>query len=374
MSGTLVSLCVIVKNEERFLDRSLSSVSHLVDEIIIVDTGSTDNTVSIAQRFTDKVHHFKWINDFSAARNFAQSKASSEYIFRWDADWLFDSFSEAEFIKLKTTRFGGVNTVFFNWGVTINELEKPTSKALTDFIYKRDSFHWVLPIHELLVLNDNTVESTNLAFPNIYIQHLKDFGNTLVRTTQNLELMSVSLSSMSHTDFGYFRILKNYIAELYLQGKFEETVIYAEQYLNQFDDDSDNTATVLDFLITSLLRTHQVQSAHSILEIHHTRFQDLKRFHICCGDVELTLQNYIKAIEEYTKALLIDVEGKGFQIIDDERLEIHPRLMLAQLYFDQQLYNLSYQYANEIIQISQLQSNITTARQLILEIQFLQSI
>ena len=60
-----ISLCMIVKNEERILKRCLDSVRDLVDEIIIVDTGSTDATKRIAAGYTDKIYDFEWINDFS---------------------------------------------------------------------------------------------------------------------------------------------------------------------------------------------------------------------------------------------------------------------------------------------------------------------
>ena len=76
-----ISLCMIVKNEERVLKRCLDSVRDLVDEIIIVDTGSTDATKRIAAGYTDKIYDFTWIDDFSAARNFAFSKATKEYIY-----------------------------------------------------------------------------------------------------------------------------------------------------------------------------------------------------------------------------------------------------------------------------------------------------
>ena len=71
-----ISLCMIVKNEEKKLERCLSSYAPLMDEIIVVDTGSTDKTKEIASRFTDKIYDFEWINDFSAARNFAFSPSS----------------------------------------------------------------------------------------------------------------------------------------------------------------------------------------------------------------------------------------------------------------------------------------------------------
>ncbi len=77
---------MIVKNESSTLERCLNSVKNHVDEIIIVDTGSTDDTRDIAKKYTDKLYDFKWIDDFSKARNFALSKATKEWILILDAD------------------------------------------------------------------------------------------------------------------------------------------------------------------------------------------------------------------------------------------------------------------------------------------------
>ena len=86
---------MIVKDEESVLKRCLDSISPLVDEIIIADTGSSDATREIAALFTDKIYDFPWIDDFSAARNFSFSKASMDYIMWMDADDVFDmAFSE----------------------------------------------------------------------------------------------------------------------------------------------------------------------------------------------------------------------------------------------------------------------------------------
>lgn len=81
-----ISLCMIVRNEEKFLEQCLNSVKELVDEIIIVDTGSTDRTKEIAARFTDKVFDFKWADDFSAARNESLKWAKGDWILVLDAD------------------------------------------------------------------------------------------------------------------------------------------------------------------------------------------------------------------------------------------------------------------------------------------------
>ena len=80
------SLCMIVKNEEAVLERCLNSAAALADEIIVVDTGSTDATKEIAGRFTDRIYDFPWRDDFAAARNFSFSKAEGDYLMWLDAD------------------------------------------------------------------------------------------------------------------------------------------------------------------------------------------------------------------------------------------------------------------------------------------------
>ena len=81
-----VSLCMIVRDEEKNLEACLAPVADLFDEIIIVDTGSQDGTIEIARRFTPHVHHFQWCDDFSAARNESLRHATGDWIFWLDAD------------------------------------------------------------------------------------------------------------------------------------------------------------------------------------------------------------------------------------------------------------------------------------------------
>ncbi|MGY5190505.1 UNVERIFIED_CONTAM: glycosyltransferase, partial [Bacillus amyloliquefaciens DSM 7 = ATCC 23350] len=85
----IVSLCVIVKNEEEVLAGCLDSVKVIADEMVIVDTGSTDRTKEIAARYTDKNYDFEWVDHFAAARNFAFSKAEMDYILWLAADDIF---------------------------------------------------------------------------------------------------------------------------------------------------------------------------------------------------------------------------------------------------------------------------------------------
>ena len=81
-----ISLCMIAKNEEKYLEQCLNSVKELVDEIIIVDTSSTDKTKEIAKKFNAKIYDFKWIDDFSAARNESIKHAAKDWILVLDAD------------------------------------------------------------------------------------------------------------------------------------------------------------------------------------------------------------------------------------------------------------------------------------------------
>jgi tetratricopeptide (TPR) repeat protein len=81
-----ISACLIVRNEARFIGECLRSLAGIVDEIIIIDTGSTDDTLAIAEQFPVSIGHFRWVDDFSAARNHALAQAIHEWILYIDAD------------------------------------------------------------------------------------------------------------------------------------------------------------------------------------------------------------------------------------------------------------------------------------------------
>jgi glycosyltransferase involved in cell wall biosynthesis len=90
-SSPKLSLAMIVKNESRCLARCLQSVKAILDEIIVADTDSEDDTIKIARNFGAKVSNFKWVGDFAAARNFAIDKTSGDWILVLDADeWISD--------------------------------------------------------------------------------------------------------------------------------------------------------------------------------------------------------------------------------------------------------------------------------------------
>ena len=144
----LISLSMIVKNEEKFLPGCLESVRNVVDEIIIVDTGSTDGTILIAEKYGAKIYKFEWINDFSAARNEALSKASGEWILYLDAD---------ERLSEKSRD-------------TIRDLIKNSSENIAAYICTIESLHLQLDGQTEMHRGGYPRLFRNYGYPNIYFQ------------------------------------------------------------------------------------------------------------------------------------------------------------------------------------------------------------
>ncbi|MDE5548147.1 MAG: glycosyltransferase family 2 protein [Clostridia bacterium] len=146
-----VSLCMIVKNEQEVLARCLESVKDAVDEIIIVDTGSDDDTREIASRYTDKVYSYPWHDDFASARNFAFSKGTGDYLMWLDAD---DILPEGEAEKLSA--FCGVldteqpDFVECPYETTDGN-GNPSTTFFRERLLKREAgFQWVGRVHECI--------------------------------------------------------------------------------------------------------------------------------------------------------------------------------------------------------------------------------
>lgn len=163
-----ISLCMIVRNEEAVLDRCLSTVADLMDEIIIVDTGSTDGTKEIAKKYTNQVYDFEWCDDFSAARNCAFSKATMEYIYAPDADEMLDEENRRRFLLLKQCMVPEVEIVQMHY-ITRSEYNTTQNfkNELRPKLFRRlREFTWIDPVHETVRLDpvvfDSDVEILHL--------------------------------------------------------------------------------------------------------------------------------------------------------------------------------------------------------------------
>ncbi|MCI9242624.1 MAG: glycosyltransferase [Lawsonibacter sp.] len=146
-----VSLCMIVKNEEDVLGRCLDSAAELVDEIIIVDTGSTDSTREIAARYTDKIFDFPWRDDFAAARNESFSHAAMDYCLWLDADDVLLEEDQEKFRTLKEGLDPGVSVVMAPYHTGFDESGRVTFSYYRERLIKnRAGMHWVGAVHEVV--------------------------------------------------------------------------------------------------------------------------------------------------------------------------------------------------------------------------------
>ncbi len=143
-----LAITMIVKNEELTLERILAKLT-FADEIIIVDTGSDDKTVSIAQKYTSKVFFYKWDNDFAAARNYAISKVNADYFMWLDAD---DVIKDEDIIKFKNLKLKIKNEDIIMLPYVLNYNNKELS-FYRERIIKNKNHLFVGKVHEVIPLN-----------------------------------------------------------------------------------------------------------------------------------------------------------------------------------------------------------------------------
>lgn len=158
-----LSLCMIVKNEERCILRCLESVKDIVTQFIIVDTGSTDRTIPLIESFKEKypslevqIHSFTWVDDFSAARNFALDHAKGEYIFTLDADEYINPSDINQFKKLKKSLLKSTKIVWFRFfNVRVDGIPMYEDRMRVCRIFpNRSDLRYSRKIHEVLDFNE----------------------------------------------------------------------------------------------------------------------------------------------------------------------------------------------------------------------------
>lgn len=216
-----ISLCMIVKNEEKVLARCLDSIADLMDEIIIVDTGSTDATKEIAAQYTDQIYDFTWVNDFSAARNFSFSKATKDYIYVADADEVIDQENHQRFADLKELLLPEIEIVQMRY---CNQLAHGTAYNFDEEyrpkLYKRKrDFVWIEPVHEMVRLDPVVYDSE------IDIMHMPD----TVHSDRDFQVFQNQIAKGERLSK---RLHHMYAMELYISGK-DEDILAAESFFDQ---------------------------------------------------------------------------------------------------------------------------------------------
>lgn len=167
-----ISACYIVKNEAKNLAKSIKSLKNQVNEIVVVDTGSTDNTIAVARKLGAKVYSFPWQDDFSQARNFALSKAKGDWLILLDADEYFTSKTAGNIRQVirQAQQVDGLLVQLVNFDVDKAEVQNYFN-ALR-MVRKQAGLHYEGMIHEELKLSgDNTMKLAKVPANMLEIYH-----------------------------------------------------------------------------------------------------------------------------------------------------------------------------------------------------------
>ena len=220
-----LSVCMIVKNEERVLGRCLEGVSKVADELIVVDTGSEDRSAEIAAQYTDRVYHHPWQNSFSEARNYASSLATCDYVMWIDADEVITDENVDGIRRLKSDMPENIDVVFV---IERNDCGFFSDYILRDHIIRRcfaDRFQ--SNIHEAIHIDPAW---KRLYARDICILHRKEYVNEPTRNLDYLERAGRRPGGMTDRELAY------YSRELLVHGQPEKAVAAYRELCGRSED------------------------------------------------------------------------------------------------------------------------------------------
>ncbi len=246
-----VSACIITKNEEDNLPRLLDSIKGKFDEVILVDTGSTDKTTEIAKNYGCKVYEKEW-KGFSDARNYAVSKANGDWIWHFDADFELE---DSEFERFKnilnlikdSDDFDGISVTYRN----LNEKGEVKSISSTVHIHKKDKdIIWIGKVHERI----HNLKKNQIVTPpyTVYVNH---YGYAVAsvqkeKAKRNLDLLFQELEEIDKNSDEYvmklFYIIQSYVALSSFDEKyFKDVIKYSDEIFKRFENVEDRDS-ILD--------------------------------------------------------------------------------------------------------------------------------
>lgn len=318
--GIRISLCMIVKNEETSLARCLDSVKGIADEIVIVDTGSTDRTRQIAAQYTDCIFDFEWVDDFAAARNFAFDQASCEYIMWLDADDVFEPQDRAKLIALKQSLDPAVDSVTMDYNLSFTPEGKVSYSLRRNRLVRRDrQFRWIGAVHEYLAVAGNLLHS------DVAVTHKKD----KVYTDRNLRIYrkrEQAGEDFSPRDLYYFG------NELKDHAFHEEAITYYEKFLD----------TGLGWVEDRIAACQKIADCEAVLKrperesaaLFRSFAYDLPRAEVCCrlGGYFADREDYRQAIFWYEQAVQANRPGDPMVVLNEAAWTWMPHLQLCVCY------------------------------------------
>lgn len=316
-----ISLCMIVKNEEDVLEMCLSSVYDIVDEIIIVDTGSTDKTKEIAKKYKCKIYDFKWINDFSAARNYSFSKATSDYILWLDADDIFLEEDRDKFKKLKKTINNKVDAYSMFYNYAFDEDENVILRFRRNRIVKRSkNYLWHGFVHEYISIKGN-VNNTDICITH---NRVHDSGK------RNINIYEQKIAEGYTLDA---RDTYYYAKELFDNELYEKSLIIFNEFLDNKE------GWIEDKIVACGKIADYYNSKKDYLQCRKYCFKsfeyDLPRGEFCCrlGLSYFNENEYKKAIFWYDLATKVQKPSSDWGFINESDYTWLPHLQLCICYY-----------------------------------------
>lgn len=201
-----LSVCIIAKNEEKHLEECLKRLAPYGFEIVLTDTGSTDRTLAIAEKYTGRIFHFDWCDDFSAARNFCMEKASHDWILSIDCDEYIEKI-DLSFLNLcmenHPDRAGRIlirNRFLQNGQVTFEQTR-------VSRLFNRRYFHFTGTVHEQLERRDHrpkTVYDAPVAI--LHVGYDETEADMQEKCRRNIALLTAQLDREGPDPYLYFQL------------------------------------------------------------------------------------------------------------------------------------------------------------------------
>ena len=205
-----ISVCIIAKNEEKYIETCLQALKPFDVEIVVVDTGSTDRTKEIAAKYTDSLYDFEWIGDFSAARNYAAKVAKHDYIVMIDCDEFAEKINISEvckFLKKNPTCLGSlVQKSLVNSGSGVAKFNENVGR-----IYDRRFVKYVNRIHEQLSRIDGAEGVYHVFDVSVmHMGYMLSKEDTYKKNMRNIELLEKQAEEMPISVYTYFQLGQSY--------------------------------------------------------------------------------------------------------------------------------------------------------------------
>lgn len=224
-----LSLAMIVKNEEDVIERCLNSCKDFVDEIVIVDTGSTDKTIEIAKKFDAKIFHYTWDNNFSNARNFSIENSTGDFNLFIDADEYITHFNKKsldEYMNSNKT-VGRIRSLhLFNGSDEVKETASLISRIAPKNTFFKGAIHEQLDAN--LIRKDVDIEI-------IHDGYLEDVLVSKNKFERNINLIIEQLKVNPDDNYMLYQASKTY----FINKKYKEADEYFLKYFNLKNCSSD---------------------------------------------------------------------------------------------------------------------------------------